>query len=156
MTVAGGKWTTYRHMAEDCVDYAITVGELDERPCMTRSLPIHGHLRDADRFGDLAQYGTDAVAVRTLLDSDERHAMQLHPALPYRAGEVVWAGRSEMARTVDDYLSRRARATFLNARAARAMAPEVARILAGELGRDAAWVEQQVQDFGEIVTGYLP
>jgi len=156
MTIAGGKWTTYRHMAEDCVDYAITVGALDDRPCVTRSMPIHGHLRDADRFGELAHYGTDAMAVQTLVDSDERYGARLHQALPYRAGEVVWSTRFEMARTVDDYLSRRSRATFLNARAAMAMAPEVARLMAGELGRDAGWQERQVKEFLEIAAGYLP
>ncbi len=156
MTIAGGKWTTYRHMAEDCVDCAITVGGLDDRPCITRSMPIHGHLRDAERFGDLAHYGTDAVAVQALIESGERYAARLHPALPYRAGEVVWSTRFEMARTLDDYLSRRSRATFLNARAAIAMAPEVARLMAGELGRDAAWQERQIREFREIAAGYLP
>ncbi len=156
MTIAGGKWTTYRHMAEDCVDYAITVGALDDRPCVTKSLPIHGHLHDAERFGELAHYGTDATAVQSLLESNERYRAQLHPALPYRAGEVVWSTRFEMARTVDDYLSRRSRATFLNARAAMAMAPEVARLMAAELGRDAAWQERQVRSFLEIAAGYLP
>lgn len=156
VTIAGGKWTTYRNMAEDGVDHAITVGDLEDRPCVTKSLRIHGHLRDAGRFGDLACYGADAMAVRTLIDTDARCGERLHPALPYRAGEVVWSARSEMARTVDDYLSRRSRATFLNARAAMQMAPAVARLLAQELGRDDAWEERQVRDYRAIASGYLP
>ncbi len=133
ITIAGGKWTTYRNMAEDCVDHAITVGDLEDRPCVTKSLRIHGHLRDAERF-----------------------EQRLHDALPYRAGEVVWSARSEMARTVDDYLSRRSRATFLNARAAIEMAPAVAQLLAAELGRADGWTEIQVKDYEEIAQGFLP
>jgi glycerol-3-phosphate dehydrogenase len=156
VTIAGGKWTTYRNMAKDCVNHAITVGDLPERPCVTKSLRIHGHMRDAERFGQLASYGSDAAAVRTLIESEDRYGVWLHPALPYRLGEVVWSARFEMARTVDDYLSRRARATFLNARAAMEMAPAVAQILAEELGHDDVWEQSQVKQFGEIAAGYLP
>ncbi|MEE8117913.1 MAG: glycerol-3-phosphate dehydrogenase/oxidase, partial [Gemmatimonadales bacterium] len=155
VTIAGGKWTTYRNMAEDCVDQAITVGDLEDRPCSTKTLRIHGHLRDADRFGNLEWYGSDATAVRALLDSEDGWDEQLHGALPYRLGEVIWSARFEMARTVDDYLSRRSRATFLNARAALEMAPVVAELLAGELGRDDDWVEEQVKTYGKIAEGYL-
>jgi len=156
LTIAGGKWTTYRNMAEDCVDHAITIGDLEDRPCVTRSLRVHGHLRDAERFGDLAWYGSDAMAVEALLHSDDRFETKLHDALPYRAGEVVWAARFEMARTVDDYLSRRSRATFLNAAAAKSMAPAVASLLGEELGRDEGWVANQVKEFLQIADGYLP
>lgn len=156
ITIAGGKWTTYRNMAEDCVDHATAVGDLEDRPCVTRRLPIHGHMRDAERFGDLAYYGSDAMDVRALLESAPALGEPLHPALPYRAGEVVWSARKEMTRTVDDYLSRRARATVLNARAAIQMAPAVAHLLAGELGRDDGWADAQVREFGKIAAGYLP
>lgn len=156
VTITGGKWTTYRNMAEDCVDHAITVGDLDDRPCVTRSLRIHGHLRDAHRFGDLSGYGSDAAAVRALIESDPTLEVPLHDALPYRAGEVVWSTRFEMARTVEDYLCRRSRAAFLNARAAIDMAPRVASLMAAELGRDASWQAGQVRAFAEVAAGYLP
>jgi glycerol-3-phosphate dehydrogenase len=156
LTIAGGKWTTYRNMAEDCVDHAINVGDLPDRPCVTKSLRIHGHLRDAARFGELASYGSDATSVSALIESDERLQERLHDALPYQAGEVIWSARFEMARTVDDYLSRRSRSTFLNARAAMEMAPAVAQLLADEQGRGAAWVEGQLKEYNEIARGYLP
>ncbi len=156
MTIAGGKWTTYRSMAQDCVDHAITVGDLPERACVTKSLRVHGHLRDAERFGDLRSYGSDAAEVRALIESEDHLGERLHTDLPYRAGEVVWSARSEMARTVDDYLSRRSRATFLNARAALEMAPRVARLLADELKRDDPWVERQLSQYAEIASGFLP
>ncbi len=155
MTIAGGKWTTYRNMAEDCVDQAITVGALEDRPCITKTLHIHGHLRDADRFDALAWYGADATAVQTLIDSNDALAEQLHPALPYRAGEVVWSTRHEMARTVDDYLSRRSRTTFLNARAGITMAPRVAALMAETLGKNETWAANQVRDYQALAQGYL-
>jgi len=156
MTIAGGKWTTYRNMAQDCVDHAITVGDLPDRACVTKSLRIHGHLRDAERFGDLASYGSDAAEVRALIESEDRLGEHLHPDLPYRAGEVIWSARFEMVRTVDDYLSRRSRATFLNARAAMEMAPRVAQLLAEELKRDDPWVQDQLAQYTEIASGFLP
>jgi len=143
LTITGGKWTTYRHMAEDCVDHAITLGKLEERPCVTRDLHIHGYRDDVDDLGALGVYGADAAAIQALAAADSALAEPLDPALPYIAAQVVWAAREEMARTVDDVLSRRTRALFLNAQAARRMIEPVARILARELNRDEAWVREQ-------------
>jgi glycerol-3-phosphate dehydrogenase len=154
LTVAGGKWTTYRHMAEDCVDQAATLARLPERPCVTRQLNIHGFHDNATKFGDLAVYGSDAVKIRDLAHSETLEA-RLHPALPYTEAEVVWAVREEMARTVEDVLARRTRALFLNAKAAMAAAPRVSELMARELGRDEKWHEQQMASFLEVAAGYL-
>ena len=153
LTITGGKWTTYRHMAEDCVDHAITLGKLRDEPCPTRNLRIHGYMRDAEELGHLAVYGTDADAIRTLAH-DPVLAARLHPELPYIAAEVIWAARAEMARTVEDVLARHTRALFLNAQAACEMAEQVARLLAAELDHDNAWVEAQVKEFQELAGQY--
>jgi glycerol-3-phosphate dehydrogenase len=155
VTIAGGKWTTYRNMAEDCVDQAICVGDLEDRACVTKTLHIHGHMREAQRFGDLAWYGSDATAVEALLETGDHYDERLHESLPYRAGEVVWSAKYEMARTVDDYLSRRSRATFLNARAGIQMAPRVAQLMAETLGRNGDWITEQVRAYEQIAGGYL-
>ena len=155
LTIAGGKWTTYRNMAEDCVDHAITLGELEERHCVTRTLRIHGYDESAADLGSLAVYGADAVHIQKMRAADPALRDPLHPELPYCGAEVVWAARQEMARTVEDVLARRTRALFLHARAAIAMAPRVAELMARELGRDAAWWTQQVQEFTELAKGYL-
>jgi glycerol-3-phosphate dehydrogenase len=156
LTIAGGKWTTYRKMAEDCVDHAIPIGGLEERPCLTRELRIHGCPTHPDDTGEMADYGSDARYLEQLMGDCPELAARLHPALPIRAVQVVWAARQEMARTVDDVLARRTRALLLDARAAIAMAPEVARLMAAELGRDAAWVRAQVASFTALAKGYLP
>jgi glycerol-3-phosphate dehydrogenase len=156
VTITGGKWTTYRRMAEDTVDQAATLAGLDERPCVTRNLHLHGYHAHADRFGELSHYGSDAPAIRDLLGEDESFARPLHEAFAIRAGEVVWAARQEMARSVEDFLSRRTRALLLDARAAVQAAPAVARLLAEELGRDRAWEIGQVERFVALAEHHLP
>jgi len=155
VTICGGKWTTYRHMAEQTVDLAATIGGLEERPCGTRELRIHGYHQHADKFGALEVYGSDAPAIQDLMRGDPVLNVQLNEALPYRAAEVVWAARNEMARTVEDILSRRTRALPLNARAAINMAPSVASLLATELDHDSTWEREQVEAFGRLAEQYL-
>jgi glycerol-3-phosphate dehydrogenase len=155
ITICGGKWTTYRHMAEDCVNQAATFARLPERACPTESLNIHGHLPNAERYGALDVYGSDAAKIRGLMESDPELAVPLCGSLPYTGAEIVWAAREEMARTVEDALARRTRALFLNARAAMEMAEPTARLMARELGRSKEWAAAQVAEFREIARGYL-
>jgi glycerol-3-phosphate dehydrogenase len=155
LTIAGGKWTTYRKMAEDTVDAAAALGDLPPEECVTRELAIHGFHRHSDRFGELAPYGSDAPAVKGLMAAEPDGGTALHPRLGLRRGEVMWAARREMARTVDDVLARRSRALLLDARAATEAAPAVARILARELGRDGAWERAQVEAFEAVAAGYV-
>lgn len=156
LTIAGGKWTTYRKMAEDVVDHALTLAGLEPRPCLTRELPIHGCHHSAEGYGPLGVYGADAPAVREVCRERAGLDAPVHPALPLLAGEVVWAARHELARTVDDALARRSRSLLFDARAAVEAAPRVAELLARELGREDGWAGEQVKAFERIATGYLP
>jgi glycerol-3-phosphate dehydrogenase len=156
LTIAGGKWTTYRKMAEDAVDLAETLARIEPRPCVTRTLNVHGHHAHADRFGALAGYGSDAPAIAALAEQDPELGEPIHPRLPVTGAQVLWAVHEEMARTVDDVLARRTRALLLDARAAAEAAEPVARLMARELGRDAAWAQQQTREFRELAAGYLP
>jgi glycerol-3-phosphate dehydrogenase len=155
ITICGGKWTTYRHMAEDGVNQAATLARLPEKDCVTRQLNIHGFHANSEQFGALSVYGSDAPAIERLMEADAALREPLHAALPYTAAEVVWAVRHEMARTVEDILARRTRALFLNARAAIEMAPRVASLLAAELERGEAWQASQVRAFGETARNYV-
>jgi len=154
LSVAGGKWTTYRNMAQDCIDHAATLADLHDKPCLTKTLTIHGFHPNASAFGPLAFYGADAPAIQELAANEPAMAQPLDPQLPYIAAEVIWAARHEMARTVEDILSRRTRALFLNAKAAVRMAPRVAELLASELGYNAEWQAGQVIKFTELAKGY--
>jgi glycerol-3-phosphate dehydrogenase len=155
VTITGGKWTTYRKMAEDTVDHGIILGDLEPRECITRELNLHGFHSHPQRFGELSAYGSDGPEVKALLDSEPRYSERLHPHLRARAGEVIWAVRKEMARTVDDVLARRTRSLILDARAAMEAAPAVAALMAEELGRDEGWAQDQADAFRELAAGYL-
>jgi glycerol-3-phosphate dehydrogenase len=156
ITIAGGKWTTYRRMGEEVVDNAATLADLDPRPCATYELPIHGYDTQAQRFGGLRHYGRDAAKIQQLADDSPELAERVHDRLPIIAAEVVWACREEMARTVEDVLSRRTRCLLLDAAAASEAAPTVADLMARELSRDTAWVEQQTTAFRALARQYLP
>jgi len=142
-------------MAEDCINQAATLAGIAEKPCVTAGLHIHGFHDQAEKFGTLAMYGSDAPAIQELIHTDNSLGAPLHPALPYCGAEVIWATRYEMARTLEDVLARRTRALPLNARAAIAMAPRVAELMANELGRDNAWKAEQTGTFMELAQGYL-
>ena len=156
VTIAGGKWTTYRKMAEDTVDQAAMVAGLDEKPSVTADLRIHGYHQNASSFGDLERYGADAPHLRDLFRNEPDAEKHLDPRLPIRRGEVLWAVRKEMAMTVEDFLARRTRALVWDARAAQKMAPRVARLMAKELGRDTAWRDEQTRAFEDLADHYLP
>ncbi len=154
VTITGGKWTTYRRMAEMAVDLAAKVGKLSQTPCVTAELRLHGCAPDPID-GPFAIYGSDASGLETLQAERPDLAERLHPALPYRGVEVVWAARHESARTVEDVLARRTRALLLDARASAAAAPRVAALLAEELGKNAEWQGEQVASFRALASGYL-
>ena len=154
ITIVGGKWTTYRHMAEDCVNHAITLGTLPDTECVTRDLHLHGYYENVDELGDLWVYGSDAEAIRALGSQDAGLLAPMHPDLTYCGAEVIWAVRHEMARTVEDVLARRTRALFLNASAAIALAPRVAEIMANEFGEGSEWIDGQISAFNAVAENY--
>lgn len=155
VTIAGGKWTTYRRMAIETIDRALEVGELPRRPSGTESIPLHG-AGPATAYDALwPGYGTDAEALEALASERAEWSAPIHEALPYRGAHVVWAARAEWARTVEDVLSRRTRALVLDARASVEAAPAVARLLAAELRRDAAWVEGEIEGFRQLAAAGL-
>ena len=152
VTISGGKWTTYRKMAEDTIDQAAALADLPEKACPTKTLRIHGWSEDAPGLGP---YGSDQAALDALQTENPALADVLDPRLPVRAVHVIWAVREEMARSVEDVLSRRTRCLLLNARASIDVAPRVAALMAAEMGRGEAWQAAEVAAFEEIANGYL-
>ncbi len=158
VTITGGKWTTYRKMAEEVIDHAEEIAGFPPRETRTKALPIHGANSPADTpaaEAHLKIYGSDAAEIAKLARANPALAALLHPALPNIRAEVVWHARHEMARTVEDVLARRTRALLLDARASIEAASAVAQLLASELGRDAIWMEQQASAYASLASGYL-
>jgi glycerol-3-phosphate dehydrogenase len=157
ITVTGGKWTTYRRMGQDTINRACDVAALPSRPPRTLELKIHGWTMDTSGAASEWErvYGADLPMLCALSSEDAGLDALLHPRLPFREREVVWAARYEMARTVEDVLARRTRALFLDARAAIEAAPAVARLLTRELKRSETWREKDLADFLGVASGYV-
>ncbi|WP_408161278.1 FAD-dependent oxidoreductase [Caballeronia jiangsuensis] len=146
ITVTGGKWTTYRLMAQQVIDLAVAKRLLPEAPCRTASLPLHG--ATAEQHG---HYGSDAAAIERLPGAHN----VLVKASGLTEAQTRFAVRAELARCVEDVLARRNRALFLDAAAARDAAPEVARIIAEELGRSAQWRAEEVARFDDFARTWM-
>ncbi len=155
VTITGGKWTTYRKMAQDTIDQAATVAGLNINECVTENMRIHGWLKNTDKNDPLHHYGSDKIEIDKFIKEKPDLGKKLHERLPYLKAEVVWGVRNEMAMTVEDVLSRRTRALLLDAKASVEMAPEVARIMAEELGKDDSWQSEQVKEYNELAADYI-
>lgn len=157
VTITGGKWTTYRQMAEETVNLAIKTAHLPEKKCITRTLKIHGakETTERERQNWIYVYGSDKGKILALQNENSSLAEPLHPSYEFTGSEIVWAVREEMAQTLDDVLARRVRALFLDARAAKEMAPKVAHIMAAELGKDEGWESDQISVFNDLADGYI-
>jgi glycerol-3-phosphate dehydrogenase len=155
ITITGGKWTTYRRMAEDVIDHAEMVGGFGMRHCITPSLKIHGSATVLDPHDPLAVYGSDAAEIRALALQQPELAGQVHPRLALTCAEVIFHTRHEMARTVEDVLSRRSRSLLLDAQASMSAAPRVAALMATELGWTPARTTHEVDHFQKLACGYI-
>jgi len=157
ITITGGKWTTYRKMAEEIIDKAIKTGKLPKKDCVTEHLSIHGNkpTTTADRENHLYIYGSDIPKITELQKNEPKLNEKLHPDHEFTMAEVVWAIRYEMARNVDDILARRVRLLFLDARAAIESSEKAARLIAKELGHDEIWIAKEISNFKTISKGFL-
>jgi len=146
VTISGGKWTTYRRMAEETVDRAQAVGRLPKRAAATAVLRLHG--ADGGIPGDC--HGSE----RATIDALPGATRAVQDGLTLTEAEVRHAARHELARSVEDVLARRHRALFLDAALAADAAPAVAALLADELGRDEYWRAMQVEQFRALAVRY--
>jgi len=154
VTITGGKWTTYREMAEETVNKAIQIGELQRIKCRTREMKIHGSQVQSEKTF-MSIYGSDEEGIVLLVKESPSLGTTIHKKFPNTEAQVIWAVRQEMARTVEDVLARRLRLLFLDARAAAESAPRVAELIAQELNYDEVWKNNQVKEFINLANQYL-
>jgi len=155
ITLTGGKWTTYRKMAEDVVDSAAKQAGLPVRESLTPNLKIHGYKEGVDHSDPLYWYGSDREHIDKLIAEDPVLGAVISDRVQLIKAQVVWAVRQEMARTLEDCLSRRIRALQLDARECIRIAPEVAALMTAELGKDKAWENAQVESFTQLAGKHL-
>lgn len=140
LTLTGGKWTTYRNMAEDAINKAIELADLPAKKCVTRGLKIQD---------------SKSKKIAEIIVEDSNFAKLLHEDFPYQKAEIINGVGNEMARTVEDILARRTRILFLDAKAAMSISREIAEIMALEFGEDDKWIDEQVLEFETIARNYL-
>jgi glycerol-3-phosphate dehydrogenase len=156
ISITGGKWTTYRRMAEDVLEIAAHKAGLPEKECVTKGLHIHGYKETADYKAPLYYYGTDEESIQSLIRDNKALHEPLHHRLPFTRAEIIWGVQSEMCMTIEDALSRRTRALLLDAKAAIDAAPLVASLMADEMGHDESWIKSQLSEFNSMAKNYLP
>jgi glycerol-3-phosphate dehydrogenase len=152
-SIIGGKWTTYRKMSEDMMDRVEKDLQWKHIPSATGSLSIHGHTTEVNPANPLYFYGSDAKPILQLIEETEYEwiskKIHLHQA------QVIWAIREEMARTVEDVLSRRTRCLLLDAEESIIIAPLVAKAMAKEMNKNENWIKDQVERYRDVAENYL-
>lgn len=154
LTMVGGKWTTYRKMGEDLVDRTEKKNNWLRKESKTKHLKIHGYKENVDHENPLYFYGSDEEKVLDLAAANNMKT-EISTTLKVIEAQVVWAVQHEMARTVEDFLSRRTRCQLLDARESIRMAPQVAKLMAKELGEDENWQKNQVAEYVEVTSNYI-
>ena len=140
ITLAGGKWSTYRAMGEAAINQAEKVGDLESRKSNTTDLKLYND------SNELAEITGESPSNDNLL----------HPDYPWSQADVIHAVRYSLAQKVEDVISRRIRALPLNTEAAEQIAPKAAELMAKELGEDNNWIGGQIQSFRSLLESYRP
>ncbi len=154
LSITGGKWTSYRRMAEETINRGIKAGILPKKACTTRKLRLLSDGKPVNN-GRLRIYGDGAEEIESMITDNQSLGEKLHPDLPYTKAEIVWICRNEMPVKAEDILARRTRALLLDAKASINIAPEVIKIMADEMGYDKEWQEEQLTEYKNLVMNYL-
>jgi glycerol-3-phosphate dehydrogenase len=154
LTITGGKWTTYRLMAEETIDKAIREHILEKKNCVTSNLKLSTIIID-NSFSRLHVYGDQSTEIEQIIKQRPELGYQMDLRLPYSRAEIIWICRNEMPVTLEDILARRTRALFLDVRASEAIAPEVASLMAREFGFDDKWQKRQLELYKSLIKNYL-
>jgi glycerol-3-phosphate dehydrogenase len=155
ITITGGKWTSYRLMAQDTIDKAIAERLIEKRKCATKKLHIHGYKKNPDLQNYLYVYGSDEPAILDLINQNPEYGKKISEKYDYTVAEIIWAIREEMARTLDDVLARRVRLQYIDARETLKIMPRVAEIMAEEMQKNQTWTDEQIKSYSEIVKKYI-
>lgn len=152
-TILGGKWTTYRKMGEDMVNFIEQHLNWSHQKPGTALMHIHGYAENMNWNDPLYFYGSDAPLIKERINGSASQwiseSLQIHPM------QVKWAVENEMARTVEDVLSRRTRALLLDANESVRICRQVAGIMATALHKDQAWIEKEVADYTNLAQQYI-
>lgn len=154
ITIAGGKYTTYRKMAEKTLLKAIEKNLIPNYPSTTEDLKLHGYLKKEEAIKipePFRAYGSDFEILKNM----EGFNKKIHENLDLNEAQIAFAIEFEQAKTIDDVLARRTRSLPLNPQAAIEAAPRVAEIMMKKLNKSEEWKNEQIKNFLEISKKYL-
>jgi glycerol-3-phosphate dehydrogenase len=154
LSIIGGKWTSYRRMAEETIDKGIKAGILDQRKCITKNFRFYSNNTKL-KSERLKIYGDRAGEIERIMSEEPGTSELLDSVLPYTKAEIIWICRNEMPVTLEDILARRTRSLFLDVRTSLKIAPQVASIMSRELSHDKKWEEEQINAFTLLSKNYL-
>lgn len=154
-TMVGGKWTTFRRMAEDMVRKVEETKGWTVTHSKTRTMHLHGYMTNINLNDPLYFYGSDREYILQLAKTEKGLEGMISKKIDLNRAQVAWAVRNEMARTVEDVISRRIRCLLLDASECVRIAPVVADLMAKEMGKDEDWVKKEIKDFNKIAACYI-
>ena len=154
LSIIGGKWTSYRRMAEETIGKAIKAGILENKKCVTKNFSFYSNNRPL-KSGHLRIYGNQASEIEKIIFDKPDLGELIDHRLPYTKAEIIWICKNEMPRTIEDILARRTRALFLDVRASVEASPVVADLMAKEFGLNKAWQGKQITDYAKLTANYL-
>ena len=152
ISILGGKWTTYRKMAEDTVNTARSVAGLQERECITHNLTIHGYDYSSNWENPIHFYGTDIEKIENLCSEGNS---SISEKFFISKNQIIWSIRNEMAITLEDVMARRTRSLFLDARESLKIAPKVLEIMAKEMRKNIDWIKNESANFEKVAKNYI-
>ncbi|MGH2647572.1 MAG: glycerol-3-phosphate dehydrogenase/oxidase, partial [Ginsengibacter sp.] len=152
-SILGGKWTTYRKMGEDMIDRCEKELQWKHAISVTASLHIHGYTMQSNQSDSLYYYGSDEILIKKIINESGNE--WISEKLEINKAQVIWAIREEMARTVEDVLSRRTRALLLDAAESIRVAPFVAKQMAQQMNKDEDWINEQIKIFKAVAENYV-
>lgn len=153
-SMLGGKWTTYRKMGKDAIDNIEKASGWKSNASKTKNINLFGYIEILPKNSFLEVYGSEANQLSQQIEAEPEG--WLSESLKIHRIQVEWAVKKEMARTIEDVLSRRTRALLLDAKEAMRIAPAVANIIANLLQKDSQWEADQLSEFSELAKAYLP
>ena len=153
LSILGGKWTTYRKIAEDAINTSISIGGFNERKCITENLQIHGYMKNPDWNDPLHVYGNDSSLIKKLKITNGNKS--LSKKLYISPNQIIWSLKNEMAVKLEDILARRTRCLFLDAKETVRIAPKVLDIMKTFLNKDNDWEKKEFSNFMKISKNYI-
>ena len=153
ISVLGGKWTTYRKIAEDALNTAISINKLKKKKCKTERTKLFGFKRNVSWSDPMHVYGSMKKKVESLGGVNDNKSLSKKF---YVSNNIIeWSIIHEMALTVEDILARRTRCVFLDSKESKRISPVVAQKMADVLGEDDKWIDAELKKFNKLIKNYI-